>query len=141
MSTRNSSESHAVYDFRRPDRILIGATDDAAADTVARLYSVSEEEALRMVESAEVVEVREQRVPHDQISYTNSLAQLCSRVGADIRDVTRCAAPTSASGGTSCNRSGWERVVPAETPRRWCTPEGATGQIYQSVIRARDQPR
>ncbi|BBX35420.1 UDP-glucose 6-dehydrogenase [Mycolicibacterium mageritense DSM 44476 = CIP 104973] len=84
-------ESHAVYDFRHPDRILIGATDDAAADTVARLYGVGEGEALRMSpESAELSKYASNAFLAVKISYTNSLAQLCSRVGADIGDVTRC---------------------------------------------------
>lgn len=84
-------ESHAVYDFRHPDRILIGATDDAAADTVARLYGAGEGEALRMSpESAELSKYASNAFLAVKISYTNSLAQLCSRVGADIGDVTRC---------------------------------------------------
>ncbi|BDY30316.1 UDP-glucose dehydrogenase family protein [Mycolicibacterium mageritense] len=84
-------ESHAVYDFRHPDRILIGATDDAAADTVAQLYGAGEGEALRMSpESAELSKYASNAFLAVKISYTNSLAQLCSRVGADIGDVTRC---------------------------------------------------
>lgn len=124
-------ESHAVYDFRHPDRILIGATDDAAADTVARLYGAGEGEALRMSpESAELSKYASNAFLAVKISYTNSLAQLCSRVGADMGTSPDAWAPTSASGGTFCSpvRVGAGRVCP-RTPRRWCTPAGATGWI------------
>lgn len=84
-------ESHAVYDFRHPDRILIGATDESAADAVQRLYGGGAGETLRMSpESAELSKYASNAFLAVKISYTNSLAQLCSRVGADIGDVTRC---------------------------------------------------
>jgi UDPglucose 6-dehydrogenase len=31
-------EGHAIYDFRHPDRIIIGVWDDTAADVVDRIY-------------------------------------------------------------------------------------------------------
>ncbi|MCV7288727.1 UDP-glucose/GDP-mannose dehydrogenase family protein [Mycolicibacterium wolinskyi] len=84
-------ESHAVYDFRHPDRILIGSVDESAADTVQSLYGAGEGETLRMSpESAELSKYASNAFLAVKISYTNSLAQLCSRVGADIGDVTRC---------------------------------------------------
>ncbi len=84
-------ESHAVYDFRNPDRILIGADDDAAADTVEQLYGAAAGGALRMSpESAELAKYASNAFLAVKISYANSLAQLCARVGADIGDVTRC---------------------------------------------------
>lgn len=84
-------ESHAVYDFRHPDRILIGADDDAAADTMERLYGAIAGDAFRMSpESAELAKYASNAFLAVKISYANSLAQLCARVGADIADVTRC---------------------------------------------------
>ncbi|MHC9291487.1 UDP-glucose dehydrogenase family protein [Mycobacterium sp. LTG2003] len=84
-------ESHAVYDFRHPDRILIGSMDESAADTIQSLYGAGEGETLRMSpESAELSKYASNAFLAVKISYTNSLAQLCSRVGADIGDVTRC---------------------------------------------------
>ncbi|WP_441962115.1 UDP-glucose dehydrogenase family protein [Mycolicibacterium houstonense] len=84
-------ESHAVYDFRHPDRILIGADDGAAADTVERLYGTAAGGALRMSpESAELAKYASNAFLAVKISYANSLAQLCARVGAEIGDVTRC---------------------------------------------------
>lgn len=82
-------ESHAIDDFRHPDRILIGSDDDAAADTVASLYPPGR--VLRTSpESAELAKYASNAFLAVKISYTNSLARLCARVGADIADVTRC---------------------------------------------------
>ncbi|CRZ15693.1 UDP-glucose dehydrogenase family protein [Mycolicibacterium neworleansense] len=84
-------ESHAVYDFRNPDRILIGADDGAAADTVEQLYDAGAGAALRMSpESAELAKYASNAFLAVKVSYANSLAQLCARLGADIGDVTRC---------------------------------------------------
>lgn len=84
-------ESHAVYDFRHPDRILIGADDAAAADTMEQLYGAPSGAALRMSpESAELAKYASNAFLAVKISYANSLAQLCARVGADVGDVTRC---------------------------------------------------
>lgn len=84
-------ESHAVYDFRHPDRILIGAEDDTAAETMEQLYGAAAGEAFRMSpESAELAKYASNAFLAVKISYANWLAQLCARVGADIGDVTRC---------------------------------------------------
>ncbi|OBA99902.1 UDP-glucose 6-dehydrogenase [Mycolicibacterium fortuitum] len=84
-------ESYAVYDFRHPDRILIGADDDAAAETMEQLYGAAAGHTFRMSpESAELAKYASNAFLAVKISYANSLAQLCARVGADIGDVTRC---------------------------------------------------
>lgn len=82
-------ESHAIHDFRNPDRILIGAEDGEAAERVAALYPPAP--VLRTSpESAEVAKYASNAFLAVKISYANSLAQLCSAVGADIADVTGC---------------------------------------------------
>jgi len=85
-------ESHAVYDFRHPDRILIGSDDEAAADVVARVYGeTARETAMRMSpESAELAKYASNAFLALKVSYANSLAQLCAHAGADIGDVVRC---------------------------------------------------
>ncbi|OBI74866.1 UDP-glucose/GDP-mannose dehydrogenase family protein [Mycobacterium sp. E740] len=83
-------ESHAVYDFRNPDRIVIGSEDDTAADLVSRVYG-NHAQTLRMSpESAELAKYASNAFLAVKISYANSLAQLCARLGADIADVIRC---------------------------------------------------
>ena len=82
-------ESHAIADFRHPDRILIGSDDDRAADTVRALYGAGP--MIRTgPESAELAKYASNAFLALKISYTNSLARLCTRVGADIGEVTGC---------------------------------------------------
>jgi UDPglucose 6-dehydrogenase len=82
-------ESHAIQDFRHPDRILVGSDDAAPAEAVASLYPPGP--VLRTSpESAEVAKYASNAFLAVKISYTNSLARLCAQVGADIADVTRC---------------------------------------------------
>jgi UDPglucose 6-dehydrogenase len=84
-------ESHAVYDFRNPDRIVIGADDDAAAAMVEDVYGRQSGPVLRMSpESAELAKYASNAFLAVKISYANALSELCSHVGADIGDVTRC---------------------------------------------------
>ena len=84
-------ESRAVYDFCHPDRILIGAVDDEAAELVARVYGSGVAKTQRMSpESAEVAKYASNAFLAVKLSYSNSLARLCAQVGADIKDVTRC---------------------------------------------------
>lgn len=86
-------EGHAVHDFRHPDRVVVGATDDRcdAAERVAELYAGDTDTVLRMsLESAELAKYASNAFLAVKLSFVNSLAELCGRVGADIRDVTGC---------------------------------------------------
>jgi UDPglucose 6-dehydrogenase len=83
-------EGHAIYDFRHPDRIIIGAEDDEAGDVVSDLYGEGTLTLRISLESAELAKYASNAFLAVKISYTNSLARLCARVGANIDDVTRC---------------------------------------------------
>ncbi|GAT12376.1 UDP-glucose/GDP-mannose dehydrogenase family protein [Mycolicibacterium novocastrense] len=83
-------ESHAIYDFRNPDRIVIGADDPDAADLISRVYGNHAQTFRMSPESAELAKYASNAFLAVKISYANSLAQLCARMGADITDVTRC---------------------------------------------------
>jgi UDPglucose 6-dehydrogenase len=84
-------EGHAIYDFRHPDRIIVGSDDDHAATTVAEMCGSRGAYTLRMSpESAELAKYASNAFLAVKISYANSLAGLCARVGADVDDVTRC---------------------------------------------------
>ncbi|OBI25895.1 UDP-glucose 6-dehydrogenase [Mycobacterium sp. E1386] len=84
-------EGRAVHDFRHPDRLVIGTHDDTAARLVQRSYGLGPEQVLRMSpESAELAKYASNAFLAVKLSYTNSLAALCARVGADIDDVTGC---------------------------------------------------
>jgi UDPglucose 6-dehydrogenase len=84
-------EGFAVNDFRYPDRLVVGALDDFAADAVCRAYGWHSAPILRMSpESAELAKYASNAFLAVKLSYTNSLAQLCASIGADVTDVTRC---------------------------------------------------
>jgi UDPglucose 6-dehydrogenase len=84
-------EGRAVHDFRHPDRLVIGTHDERAAHLVQRSYGLGPEHVLRMSpESAELAKYASNAFLAVKLSYTNSLAALCARVGADIDDVTGC---------------------------------------------------
>jgi UDPglucose 6-dehydrogenase len=82
-------ESHAVYDFRNPDRVVIGSDDADAADVVDRLYGGIAQTFRMSPESAELSKYASNAYLAVKISYANSVARLCAAVGADIADVTR----------------------------------------------------
>lgn len=84
-------EGCAVDDFRHPDRLVIGTDDEFAAQLVQRAYGFGARRVLRMSpESAELAKYASNAFLAVKLSYTNSLATLCARVGADINDVTSC---------------------------------------------------
>jgi UDPglucose 6-dehydrogenase len=84
-------EGYAVYDFRHPDRLVVGADDERAADTVIETCCAATALTLRMSpESAELAKYASNAFLAVKISYANSLARLCAEVGANVEDITRC---------------------------------------------------
>nr|WP_232004928.1 UDP-glucose/GDP-mannose dehydrogenase family protein [Mycobacterium sp. ACS1612] len=83
-------EGHAVYDFRHPDRIVIGTDDQRAADVLAEVFGAGPAMLRMTPESAELAKYASNAFLAVKISYANSLARLCAEVGANIADVTRC---------------------------------------------------
>ncbi|EID53103.1 nucleotide sugar dehydrogenase [Saccharomonospora xinjiangensis XJ-54] len=83
-------EGHAAYDFLNPDRIVIGASDHAAADRVAALYEGLSAPVLRTdPASSELAKYASNAFLAVKVSYVNVLAELCERLGADIADVAK----------------------------------------------------
>jgi UDPglucose 6-dehydrogenase len=84
-------EGHAVADAMQPDRVVIGTPDRDVAARLSALYGAEPGEVLWMSrESAELAKYASNAFLAVKLSYTNALAQLCTQVGADIRDVTGC---------------------------------------------------
>jgi UDPglucose 6-dehydrogenase len=82
-------EGHAVHDFLHPDRIVLGATDPAAARTVAQLYQTLPAPVITTsTASAELAKYASNAFLALKISYANELAELCERLHADITEVT-----------------------------------------------------
>jgi UDPglucose 6-dehydrogenase len=84
------AEGSAVADFMAPDRIVVGAFDDADADRVIELFSGVETEIVRSdVPSAELVKLAANAFLSTRISFINEIANVCELVGADVVDVAR----------------------------------------------------
>ncbi|GAB3490907.1 UDPglucose 6-dehydrogenase [Amycolatopsis cihanbeyliensis] len=82
-------EGTAVADFLGPDRIVVGSDDAAAARWVAGLYrDLSAPSVVTDAASAELMKYAANCFLAMKLSYVNSVAELCERLGADIDAVT-----------------------------------------------------
>jgi UDPglucose 6-dehydrogenase len=80
-----TAEGTAVRDFMRPDRIVIGAFDDADADLVAALHEGIDAPVVRSdVASAEMIKLAANAALMTRISFINEIANVCEATGADV---------------------------------------------------------
>lgn len=83
-------EGSAVHDFTHPDRIVLGATDRAAAERVATLYAPFDVPVLITdLRTAEMVKYASNAFLATKISFVNEIASICDRLGADVKEVAR----------------------------------------------------
>jgi UDPglucose 6-dehydrogenase len=80
-----TAEGTAIRDFIHPDRIVIGAFEEADADTVAALHEGIEGPILRSdVASAEMIKLAANAALMTRISFINEIANVCEATGADV---------------------------------------------------------
>jgi UDPglucose 6-dehydrogenase len=86
-------EGAAINDFMKPDRIIIGSTNEASARTLEQLYAPfnrNHDRILRMdVRSAELTKYAANVMLATRISLMNEFANLADLLGADIEAVRR----------------------------------------------------
>lgn len=84
-------EGAAINDFMHPDRVVIGADDPAAAETMRELYrpfTLNHERTMVMdVRSAEMTKYAANAMLATKISFINEIANICERVGANVNAV------------------------------------------------------
>ncbi len=81
-------EGTALNDFLRPDRIVIGSDNPAAAEAVGRLYeSIDTKILITDPASAETIKYAANAFLATKISFINAVAAMCEAVGADVADV------------------------------------------------------
>ncbi len=81
-------EGSAIHDFLHPDRIVIGAEDQAAAVRVASLYlGITAPVIVTDPASAETIKYAANAFLATKVSFINAVAAVCEAVGADIKDV------------------------------------------------------
>jgi UDPglucose 6-dehydrogenase len=82
------AEGTAIADFMSPDRIVVGAFEEADGDRVASLYSGIDAPLIRTsVPSAEMVKLASNAFLTTRVSFINEIANVCELVGADVMDV------------------------------------------------------
>lgn len=81
-------EGAAIRDFKRPDRVVLGVDDSAAADVLRDLYMpfvrTGNEILVMDTASAEVTKYAANAMLATRISFMNTVGRLCERSGADV---------------------------------------------------------
>src|SRR5581483_3897516 len=84
------AEGSAVADFTTPDRIVVGAFEDADGDRVVELHRGIGGTVVRTdVPSAELVKLAANAFLSTRISFINEIPNVCELVGADVVDVAK----------------------------------------------------
>jgi UDPglucose 6-dehydrogenase len=84
------AEGTAVRDFMNPDRIVIGAFDNAHAHVVEALYAGIEAPVVHTdVASSEMIKLASNAFLSTRISFINEIANVCELVGADVEAVAQ----------------------------------------------------
>lgn len=86
-------EGAAINDFMRPDRVVIGCTDDEAVailkDIYRPLYLLETPFVITTPESAEMIKYASNAFLATKVSFINEISGLCELLGADVHDVAK----------------------------------------------------
>lgn len=86
-------EGTAVKDFTNPDRIIIGTTSKKARQIMSSIYKgiarTDKPIIFTDTKSAEIIKYASNAMLATRISFMNEVAQLCERVGADVKEVAK----------------------------------------------------
>ena len=87
------AEGRAVEDFMKPERIVVGAESEKAKKIMSELYSAETLNNAPIiftdVKSAEVSKYASNVMLATRISAVNSIAAVCEKTGADIKEVSK----------------------------------------------------
>jgi UDPglucose 6-dehydrogenase len=119
-------EGSAIEDFMRPDRVIIGHSDQYAADIMAELYEplVRQGNPIYMMSnlSAEMTKYAANCFLATKISFINEIAKLCDLTGADIDEVRK--------GISSDKRIGGQFFYPGPGYGGSCFPKDVRALIH-----------
>ncbi|WP_137177522.1 UDP-glucose/GDP-mannose dehydrogenase family protein [Roseomonas sp. AR75] len=86
-------EGAAIEDFKRPDRVVVGANDERAKEVMAELYRPLSLNAAPVLftdrRTAELTKYAANAFLATKITFINEIADLCEEVGADVQLVAR----------------------------------------------------
>jgi UDPglucose 6-dehydrogenase len=120
-------EGHAIEDFQRPDRVVVGVRSPEATRLLHALYAPflrSGRPFLVMSpESAEMTKYVANALLATKISFINEMANFCERCGADVNDVRQ--------GIGHDNRIGFQFLFPGPGYGGSCFPKDVRSLIAQ----------
>ena len=86
-------EGAAIEDFMHPDRVVLGVESERAQDVMAKIYRPLTLREAPIVytdlESAEMIKYAANAFLATKITFINEIANLCEKVGADIKSVSK----------------------------------------------------
>ena len=86
-------EGAAIEDFKHPDRIVVGAEDDRAAEVMREIYRPLYLNKAPLLftsrRTAELTKYAANAFLATKITFINEMADLCEVVGGDVQDVAR----------------------------------------------------
>ncbi|HEV2358039.1 MAG TPA: UDP-glucose/GDP-mannose dehydrogenase family protein [bacterium] len=81
-------EGSAVHDFMHPDRVVLGVTNERSERLLREVYAPLDAPMLVTdLTTAEMIKHASNAFLALKISYINAIANICERVGADVRQV------------------------------------------------------
>ncbi|WP_462324321.1 UDP-glucose dehydrogenase family protein [Desulfoplanes sp.] len=118
-------EGDAINDFLKPDRVIVGTDNVRTAELLKTLYGPfarSREKLIVMgIRSAEMTKYAANCMLATKISFINEVANICERVGADVRDVRM--------GIGSDHRIGYQFIYPGVGYGGSCFPKDVKALI------------
>jgi UDPglucose 6-dehydrogenase len=119
-------EGDAVNDFMKPDRVVVGTENEEAAALLRELYAPFARSREKMivtgVRSAEMIKYAANCMLATKISFINEIANICERVGADVRDVR--------TGIGADHRIGYHFIYPGMGYGGSCFPKDVRAMIH-----------
>jgi UDPglucose 6-dehydrogenase len=83
-------EGSALKDFLEPDRIVIGIEDEKAKEIMTEIYSkINSPKVITDIRSAEMIKYTANAFLAMKISFINEIANICEKVGADVKEVAK----------------------------------------------------
>ncbi|HEY40934.1 MAG TPA: UDP-glucose/GDP-mannose dehydrogenase family protein [Dehalococcoidia bacterium] len=126
-------EGMAIFDFMHPDRVVVGASDQNAADAVAALYEPLDAPIIKCDNrTAEMSKYASNAFLATRISFINEIALLCDEYDVDVVQVSRIMGMDPRFGSSYLNAGlGWGGS---------CLPKDVKGLIHMGKSRGVPMP-